>query len=755
MPPTAKEKEISAARPDTAQGPEPNSTLPGDTAVKQQPVALEVPVTVNGARTVEGSDKREPFSETTKTVLIFGNGTVIRLSSSVAPGQLVFLTNEKTRREVVCQVVKSKNYRNVSGYVELEFTESVVGFWGMRFPGDRISSAPQPGAPAPASSSSAGDSPAIPHPVALNVAAPAANVTPSVAAATRAVPVSLEKEREPKFSEARSVIPTAPVGQILPAPVASVIPIVPAAPVSATLAFTVNSAPVNPVPPAFTLFESPRTSEVQASFLEPLEAPPAHPTVNTANSPAVLEAKPAVHPPQAEALKPRTASLQEQLSSKLFTATPAAPPVVAVQIPQRPPVAKQKELADSVAKFSEMSRTHVSEPAPAKPVAPVKLDPLPTNPIRDEEVLKIPAWLEPLARNAAAPTSNEELIEREKTKRLAEQLKVEETAGETVAGTELEEDHLAQLPLQTFGDPLPADDESSLEESSIISNRGMLIGAIAAGVLLLAGGGWWYMRAPSAGANAGPAPASSVHFPAVSLPVESSPLQTKGNAPLPTNPPGQTNPPALTNTAAQSNSSTNPLSVVPPVASAATAHNTQPPSNPAKGGAGATSSAAAQPAAEQLKKPILGNVHLATPKVTASRNSPVGGEADAGIALNNAAPPEPGAEALATGLVGDKQPSAPATALPVGGDVRLAKIIFSVPPKYPTLAKSQHVSGNVLIDALIDASGHVTTMKVVSGPAVLHQAAMDALKQWRYQPASLDGHPVPMHLAVTIQFHLR
>ncbi len=754
MPPTAKEKEISAAGPDTAQGPAPNSTLPGDTAVKQQPVALEVPVTVNGARTVEGSDKREPFSETTKTVLIFGNGTVIRLSSSVAPGQLVFLTNEKTRREVVCQVVKSKNYRNVSGYVELEFTESVVGFWGMRFPGDRISSAPQPGAPAPASSSSASDSPAIPHPVALNVAAPAANVTPSVAAATPAVPVSLEKGRQPKFSEAKSVIPTAPVGQILPAPVASVIPIVPAAPVSATLAFTVNSAPANPVPPAFTLFESPRTSEVQASFLEPLEAPPAHPTVNTANSPAVLEAKPAVHPPQAEALKPRTASLQEQLSSKLFTATPAAPPVVAVQIPQRPPVAKQKELADSVAKVSEMSRTHVPEPAPAKPVAPVKLEPLPTNPIRDEEVLKIPAWLEPLARNAAAPTSNEELIEREKTKRLAEQLKVEETAGETVAGMELEEDHLARLPLQTLGDPLPADDESSLEESSIISNRGMLIGAIAAGVLLLAGGGWWYMRAPSAGANAGPAPASSVHFPAVSLPVESSPLQTKGNAPLPTNPPGQTNPSALTNTAAQSNSSTNSLSVVPPVASAATAHNTQPPSNPAKGGASATSSAA-QPAAEQLKKPILGNVHLATPKVTASRNSPVGGEADAGIALNNVAPPEPGAEALATGLVGDKQPSAPATALPVGGDVRLAKIIFSVPPKYPTLAKSQHVSGNVLIDALIDASGHVTTMKVVSGPAVLHQAAMDALKQWRYQPASLDGHPVPMHLAVTIQFHLR
>src|SRR5713101_7037710 len=74
MPPTVRANEISTARPETAQRPVSTTTLPGDTAIKQQPVALEVPVTVNGARAVEGSDKREPFSETTKTVLIFGNG---------------------------------------------------------------------------------------------------------------------------------------------------------------------------------------------------------------------------------------------------------------------------------------------------------------------------------------------------------------------------------------------------------------------------------------------------------------------------------------------------------------------------------------------------------------------------------------------------------------------------------------------------------------------------------------------------------
>src|SRR5437588_11701419 len=149
----AKENEVLAAATPAA----PAAEAPG----KTQAVALELAVSVNGARTVEGSDKREPFSESTKTVLVFGNGAVIRLTSPVTPGQLLFLTNEKTKKEVVCQVVKSKNYRSLSGYVELEFTESVVGFWGMRFPSDRLGAAPETGAPA------------IPQPVALTVEAPA------------------------------------------------------------------------------------------------------------------------------------------------------------------------------------------------------------------------------------------------------------------------------------------------------------------------------------------------------------------------------------------------------------------------------------------------------------------------------------------------------------------------------------------------------------------------------------------------------
>src|SRR5579863_711537 len=77
------------------------------TIAKPQPVAVEIPIIVNGARTVAGSDKREPFSETTQSVLVFGSGAVIRLVAAVGPGQLLFVTNEKSKREVDCQVVKS------------------------------------------------------------------------------------------------------------------------------------------------------------------------------------------------------------------------------------------------------------------------------------------------------------------------------------------------------------------------------------------------------------------------------------------------------------------------------------------------------------------------------------------------------------------------------------------------------------------------------------------------------------------------
>jgi hypothetical protein len=98
----------------------------GEKPSRPQPVCIEVPVTVHGDR----------LSEPTRTVILFSDGAVLRLGRAVNPGQLVFLTNEHTKESVVCRVVKSKSYQNVAGYIELQFTQPAVGFWGILFPGD-------------------------------------------------------------------------------------------------------------------------------------------------------------------------------------------------------------------------------------------------------------------------------------------------------------------------------------------------------------------------------------------------------------------------------------------------------------------------------------------------------------------------------------------------------------------------------------------------------------------------------------------
>src|ERR1700720_354360 len=214
MLPTAKDSTLLPASPETSER-SPGGATAGQAISSAQPVTLEVPVTVNGARAVEGSDKREPFSETTSTVLVLANGAVIRLSSSVAPGQLLFLTNEKTRKEVVCQVVKSKNYRSVSGYVELEFTEPVLGFWGLRFPGERHTAQAGASLPAARRSDAAPVSAGIPptgaeaKPAPFVDASPVENVTPNLADAVHEFKTEIKGDSRPE-SKADLLAPSEP-----------------------------------------------------------------------------------------------------------------------------------------------------------------------------------------------------------------------------------------------------------------------------------------------------------------------------------------------------------------------------------------------------------------------------------------------------------------------------------------------------------------------------------------------------------------
>jgi periplasmic protein TonB len=100
-------------------------------------------------------------------------------------------------------------------------------------------------------------------------------------------------------------------------------------------------------------------------------------------------------------------------------------------------------------------------------------------------------------------------------------------------------------------------------------------------------------------------------------------------------------------------------------------------------------------------------------------------------------------------------PAGPAPPAPVkGGQLQQPKLLSSEAASYPPLARTQHVQGDVVIDALIDGSGRVAATNVISGNALLRQQAVDALRRWKYQPALLNGEPIPIHINVTITFHL-
>ena len=95
---------------------------------------------------------------------------------------------------------------------------------------------------------------------------------------------------------------------------------------------------------------------------------------------------------------------------------------------------------------------------------------------------------------------------------------------------------------------------------------------------------------------------------------------------------------------------------------------------------------------------------------------------------------------------------APAVAAPAVGASVLPKLVHSVAPVYPSAARQGGVFGNVVIQAQVDKQGNVVSTKVLSGPSALQLAAMAAVKDWKYQPATLDGAPVPAQVTVTIRF---
>lgn len=80
--------------------------------------------------------------------------------------------------------------------------------------------------------------------------------------------------------------------------------------------------------------------------------------------------------------------------------------------------------------------------------------------------------------------------------------------------------------------------------------------------------------------------------------------------------------------------------------------------------------------------------------------------------------------------------------------------IAGTDPVYPQMAKIAHVQGDVVLQALISKGGTIENLRAISGHPILIQAAMDAVRQWRYKPWVLNGEPVEVETTITVKFHM-
>ncbi len=90
----------------------------------------------------------------------------------------------------------------------------------------------------------------------------------------------------------------------------------------------------------------------------------------------------------------------------------------------------------------------------------------------------------------------------------------------------------------------------------------------------------------------------------------------------------------------------------------------------------------------------------------------------------------------------------------VGGNVESAKLKFQPLPVYPQAAKTANISGTVILHVIIAKDGSVQTVQYISGHPLLMKAAMDAVKQWKYEPTTLNGEPLEVDTTVSVDFTL-
>ncbi|HEY1263985.1 MAG TPA: TonB family protein [Terriglobales bacterium] len=110
------------------------------------------------------------------------------------------------------------------------------------------------------------------------------------------------------------------------------------------------------------------------------------------------------------------------------------------------------------------------------------------------------------------------------------------------------------------------------------------------------------------------------------------------------------------------------------------------------------------------------------------------------------------------GIISSTPVAVPKVATPqrvrVSQGVTQGLLVHQVRPTYPPLAKTARIQGSVLLQAEISKAGDIQNLRVISGHPMLIQAALEAVKQWKYRPYYLNGEPVEVETQITVNFSL-
>ena len=558
-------------------------------------VSLEVPLKVHGTRTIDGSRgaaaQTEPFEEQTSSMIVFPHGGVVRMSTPLATGQMLVLTNQKTRQDAICRVVKVRTYSNSASYVEVEFTHRQSGFWGVYFEGD-----------APAS-------------------APASAADPLAPAASAPLPAAAVRPRSPSSSASPSA------------------------------SFDSNFAALG-----------------SQEAVQPAASSTGAPAPGSLTSGIAKSSRPAPNPK----------SVESSIA----------------------PVSLAKPLGGTAPTSASLRDARAKLATPSTSAAPLKLSALPA------------ATHEQSA--AAAPFSGEI---------------VHQAAGET------------------FGARLGSDTLIEVGDSAGNKNW-MLIAACALALVVIAAGGFFFLSHKS-----GDKP--EVAAQPVSQAVPPVPAST-APAPRPTMPssnvtvtPSTLKPATVLESRETSAASVAKATKEPPVVKESYSST-----EPASQAAAAPSTSPAASSEKTSVPSVFGtlNAHPVAPSRNVTAAAP---NVDVGVAsgpvpnaLAGITSPAGGASSLPEPVVNSNLP------LPVGGRVKEPQLITRVLPTYPPLARQAHTQGDVVVQVIVDKSGNVIEGKAISGPAILRQAAVDAVRRWKYEAPTLDGQPIVVQMLVTLRFQL-